>query len=87
MRRAVYCGLLRLHPASFEEQFAEEMLWIFDLKRSSESGVALLVDCLVSLCRQWAGRQPVWTFGMGLLLHLILAACSAICYLNSPAKG
>ncbi len=54
--RALYRGLLWLHPISFEERFGEEMLWIFDVRRASESGIALLLDCFVSLCRQWLFR-------------------------------
>lgn len=72
MIRAFYRGLLWLHPTSFEEQFAEEMLWIFELRRTSESGVALLLDCVVSLFRQWLSQSRVWTFGVGLLANLIL---------------
>lgn len=72
MIRGLYCGLLWLHPASFEERFAEEMLWIFDLRRTSETGIALLSDCFVSLCRQWLFRSGLWKFGIGVLVNLIL---------------
>ena len=72
MIRAVYRGLLSLHPISFEERFAEEMLWIFDLRRGSETGLALLVDCFISLCRQWIFRSGLWKFGIGVLVNLIL---------------
>jgi hypothetical protein len=78
MIRAVYRSLLWLHPAEFEEQFAEEMLWIFDLKRSHEMGIALLFDCFASVCRQWLACPPVRTFGMGLFVNGMLALCSAI---------
>jgi hypothetical protein len=46
--RAAYRGLLWLHPPEFEERFAEEMLWIFELRRPDEIGFALLFDCFVS---------------------------------------
>ena len=72
MIRFLYRGLLWLHPASFEERFAEEFLWIFDLKRASETGLALLFDCFVSLWRQWLFRTGLWKFGVGVLVNLIL---------------
>ena len=72
MIRALYRGLLWLHPISFEERFAEEMLWIFDLRRASETGITLLVDCFVSLCRQRLFRSGLWKFGIGVLVNLML---------------
>jgi hypothetical protein len=70
--RALYRGLLWLHPASFEERFGEELLWIFDLERASETAITLLLDCFVSLCRQWLFRSGLWKFGIGVLVNLIL---------------
>jgi hypothetical protein len=70
--RALYCGLLWLHPSSFEERFGEELLWIFDMRPASGSGITLLLDCLVSLCRQWLFRSDLWKFGIGVLVNLIL---------------
>ncbi|MBV9762689.1 MAG: hypothetical protein JO340_19165 [Acidobacteriaceae bacterium] len=78
MIRAAYRGLLWLHPAEFEERFAEEMLWIFDLKRPRELGAALLLDCFVSLFRQWIAYPPVRIFAIGLLVNYALALCSAV---------
>jgi hypothetical protein len=72
LMRRFYRSLLWLHPASFEEQFGEEMLWIFDLRRASETGLALLFDAFVSLCRQWMLRSGVWKFGVGVLVNLLL---------------
>lgn len=72
MIRALYRGLLWLHPAPFEERFGEEFLWIFDLRRASETGITLLLDCFVSLCRQWLFRSGLWKFGIGVLVNLIL---------------
>jgi hypothetical protein len=72
MIRGLYRGLLWLHPSSFEEQFGDELLWIFDLKPASETGLALLVDCFVSLCRQWILRSGLWKFAIGVLVNLIL---------------
>ena len=72
MIRVFYRGLLWLHPASFEERFGEELLWIFDLRQTSETGIALLLDCFVSLCRQWLFRSDLWKFGVGLLVNAML---------------
>ena len=72
MMRAVYRGFLALHPVLFKEQFAAEMLWIFDSSRPAESGTVLLLDCFISLCRQWVFRSGLWKFGVGLLVNLIL---------------
>lgn len=86
MIRTVYRGLLWLHPAEFEERFAEEMLWIFDLRRTDETGVALLLDCCVSVCRQWLSYPPVRTFSMGLLVNGILGLCSFIAWYTSGKR-
>lgn len=86
MIRGLYRALLWLHPASFEERFGEEFLWIFDLRRASETGVALLVDCFISLCRQWLSRSGVRTFGMGLLVNGIFALCSAVLYWTTAPR-
>ena len=72
MIRTIYRALLWLHPPSFEERFGEEFLWIFDLRRPSETGVVLLLDCFVSLCRQWLFRSGMWKFGVGLLVNFLL---------------
>lgn len=69
MTRTLYRGLLWLHPVSFEEQFGEELLWIFDLKHESETGIALVFDGFISLCRQWLFRSGLWKFGVGLLVN------------------
>jgi hypothetical protein len=78
MMRALYRGLLWLHPTSFEERFTEELLWIFDLRRASETGIALLLDGFVSLCRQWLFRSGLWKFGIGLLVNATLLLCSIL---------
>ena len=50
LSRLAYRFLLRLHPASFQYDFGDEMLWIFD----EEPGAAtyLLFDGALSLLRQ-----------------------------------
>jgi hypothetical protein len=84
--RLIYRALLWLHPAEFEERFSDEMLWIFDLQQPGELGISLLIDCLVSLCRQWLNYPPVRTFTMGLSVSLMLALCSVVFALNSTRK-
>ena len=78
MIRVLYRWLLWLHPAEFEERFAEDMLWIFDLRRADEMGFALLLDCLLSLGRQWLAVPPVRTFAIGLVVNGSLSLCAAI---------
>jgi hypothetical protein len=60
MTRALYIGLLRLHPSPFRRQFADEMLWIFDEAKGSEGAWVLLLDLVVSVSRQWLLRSAVW---------------------------
>ncbi len=56
--RFAYHCLLRLHPASFRDEFGAEMLWIFDEERQ-EGGVAhLFLDGTISLLRQRCRIQP-----------------------------
>ncbi|HEY3455943.1 MAG TPA: hypothetical protein VGK64_15160, partial [Bryobacteraceae bacterium] len=52
--------------------FGEELLWIFDIRTASGNSMTLLLDCLVSLCRQWLFRSDLWKFGIGVLVNLIL---------------
>jgi D-alanyl-D-alanine carboxypeptidase len=54
--RFLYRCLLRLHPPSFQRQFADEMLWIFDEVAARQSTVRLFADVLASLARQWVMR-------------------------------
>ncbi len=56
MGRLLYTILLRLHPRSFRERFGEEMTNIFDEEGRKVAVMALLLDGLVSLFRQWALR-------------------------------
>jgi hypothetical protein len=66
MIRALYIGLLRLHPSPFRRQFAEEMLWIFDEAKSSEGAWVLLLDLVLSVSRQWLLRSAVWKAALAL---------------------
>lgn len=54
--RLAYRALVRLHPRAFREEFADEMLWIFDEAAEHESIAPLFVDALTSLGRQWVLR-------------------------------
>ncbi len=69
MTRRLYRGLLALHPASFQDRFGEELLWIYDQKDSAYSSSALIYDCLLSVVRQWLFHSSAWTFGVGLLIN------------------
>ena len=56
--RSLYRCLLRLHPPSFQREFADEMLWIFDAIAAKQSTLPLFGDGLVSLGRQWGLAMP-----------------------------
>jgi len=60
MLRALYRGLLYLHPPAFRKRFAEEMLWIFDEAAATRGTLGLFGDGLVSLLRQWIVRPESW---------------------------
>ena len=52
LARFAYRFLLSLHPASFQDEFGAEMLWIFD-EEYSQGGVAyMFLDGVISLLRQ-----------------------------------
>jgi hypothetical protein len=59
MIRCLYRALLSLHPPAFQEQFGEEMLWIFDETRAG-GAMELLSDGFLSLLRQWFVGYEVW---------------------------
>lgn len=65
MRRWLYRGLLRLHPVSFREQFAGEMLWIFDEAAPVSGAAPFFADGITSLARQWLLRTTAWTMAAG----------------------
>lgn len=60
MMRFVYSNLLRMHPPEFRRKFSAEMLLIFDEAGQSEGFFDLLLDCFVSLFRQWLLRSGLW---------------------------
>ena len=51
--RNLYRFLLRMHPATFRERFAEELLWIYDESLPQHGSPRLCADGFVSLLRQW----------------------------------
>jgi hypothetical protein len=78
MTRSLYRCLLWLHPPAFRDQFAEEMLWIYD-ETASAGIIPLFTDGTVSLARQWLMRYETWTLAaagfsgaLQMLMFLIL---------------
>jgi hypothetical protein len=69
MTRILYRLLLRLHPREFREEFAGEMLWIFDESEQSLGALPLFTDALESLVRQWLVRSGVWTYAVGVMVN------------------
>ena len=49
----LYRLLLRLHPSEFRERFAPEMTLNLEETAPTERSPRLLLDCFVSLLRQW----------------------------------
>ena len=78
MTRALYRGLVWLHPREFRTEFGGEMQWIFD-EASANGVIALFADAVVSLLRQWVVRYGTWKIAAGLaggILHMWLVfAC------------
>ena len=50
--RFAYRLLLNLHPASFQDEFGTEMLWIFDEEYSRGGAAYMFLDGVISLLRQ-----------------------------------
>jgi len=60
MLRHLYRCALRLHPPTFRERFADEMLSIFDHQSGKLPALGLMLDCIYSLLRQWILRPQLW---------------------------
>jgi hypothetical protein len=73
MMRSLYSSLLWLHPRSFRERFAEEMLWIFDETQSTGGKAFLFSDALNSVARRWVVRSGMWKVALAVLLAVIQA--------------
>src|SRR5437667_10352772 len=63
--RFLYRCLLRLHPPSFQRQFAQQMLCIFDEAAARRGLVRLFADVLAPLGRQWLVRWALQKFLLG----------------------
>jgi hypothetical protein len=50
--RSAYRFLLGLHPASFQDEFGAEMLWIFEEEYERNNACYLFFDAMISLLRQ-----------------------------------
>jgi hypothetical protein len=84
MMEFLYRLLLRLHPPEFRERFASEMTLNLEETEPKERSPRLLIDCFVSLLRQWLLRTAWWKlaaaaifaylqfFAIGLLWHVPL---------------
>lgn len=83
--RFLYRCLLRLHPASFRDQFAGEMLWIFDQTANCGFAGALFADGFVSLARQWIWRAGFWKAAAGGLSSFVLI-CGLMSMAAFPAR-
>jgi hypothetical protein len=76
MIRAIYRSLIGIHPPEFREQFAEEMLWIFDECNRREH-LDLLTDGFTSLVRQWTLRSGLWKLGAAAMVSaLLILSCA-----------
>src|SRR5271166_1788043 len=56
MLRHLYRCAVRLHPASFRRRFGDEMPYIFDQQKGTLAALGVMLDCVVSLVRQWTLR-------------------------------
>jgi hypothetical protein len=59
MLRHLYRCAVRLHPSGFRRRFGEEMLYIFDQRKGTLSALGAMLDCVVSLLRQWTLRPHI----------------------------
>jgi hypothetical protein len=71
MVRSLYRCLVRLHPAPFRLQFAEEMLWIFDQVAGTWGTAALVADASISLSRQWLLRSGLWKWVLACVAGMV----------------
>ncbi|MBZ5617379.1 MAG: hypothetical protein LAQ69_01410 [Acidobacteriia bacterium] len=71
MTRVLYRWLLWLHPPAFRQEFAGEMMWIFEEASASEGVAPLFADGLVSLLRQWLLRSGSWRIAAAIVGGLL----------------
>jgi hypothetical protein len=60
LRRLHRCAV-RLHPSSFRRRFGDEMLYIFDQQKGTLAALGVMLDCVLSLLRQWTLRPHIGT--------------------------
>ncbi len=90
MTRALYQGLLWLHPPRFRREFSGEMLWIFESSVGEEGPAGLLSDAVISLARQWLLRSGAWKIGValaGALLQVGVGSIGMLLFTRAAAKG
>jgi hypothetical protein len=83
MTRALYRWLLWLHPPAFRQEFAGEMLWIFEEASASDAVAPLLADGFISLLRQWVLRTGSWKLAaavIGGLLQVTVGGLGALLF-------
>lgn len=76
MSHVLYRALLGMHPRSFRERYAGEMLLIFEEAAPACGFIRLLADCGTSLTRQWLHNPMVWTVAgavVGGFIPIVLA--------------
>jgi len=74
--RYLYASLIRLHPPAFRQQFAQEMLWIFEEAEDAWGAGSLFRDAILSLLRQWLIRSDLWKWvvaGLAGVVPLVIA--------------
>jgi len=78
-RTRLYACLLAMHPATFRERFAAEMMLNFEEAQASGASAAFFTDALRSLLRQWLLRSGSWKLAAAALgASLQLAAIAAL---------
>jgi hypothetical protein len=79
MMEFLYRVLLRLHPEEFRERFAPEMTLNLEETEPAERSPRLLLDCFVSLLRQWVLRRGWWKLAAAVVFaYLQFSAVSVV---------
>ena len=73
--RYLYASLIRLHPPAFRQQFAQEMLWIFEEAEDAWGAGSLFRDAILSLLRQWLIRSDLWKWVVAGLAGVVPGDC------------
>lgn len=83
MTRMLYRWMVCLHPRAFRQEFAADMMWIFDEASTADGVGPLFADGLVSLARQWLIREGAWKVAVAAIaglvnISLVLGGLSAV---------